>query len=372
MNSNFLRNIDFSIYGESHGQSIGVIIDNIGSGLEIDFEMVNQKLKERKPKTKYNTKRNDQDQVYVESGIKDNKTTGTPLVLCLKNDDVKSSDYKSKTFRLNHADYTSFLKFGENYPYAGGGPFSGRITAIIVVVGEIFRQLLIAKQTDMKIYGQIKQVLTIKAPSLSNYSLNELDFFKEKSKSKEQLPTIDQASRIEIEQQLEQVINNNDSLGAEIELLIKNVPQALGGIYFDSLESIISHAIFSIPGVKGINFGAQADHYLKTGTELLEEIEIIDQKIIAKTNFSGGINGGISNGYQDLIFTCIVKAPTPLNHKQNLLQINQEDKLQTIGQNFFGRHDRLIANKVLDVIEAWLQIVISDFILENKKGEIWK
>lgn len=371
MNTKFLNNINFSIYGESHGQSIGVIIDNIPSGFEIDFKIIEQKLKNRKPQTKYNTKRFDSDTIIIESGILNAQTTGTPLCIILKNDDVKTENYKKKEFRFNHADYVNYLKFGDNYAYGGGGPFSGRLTAIVVVVGAIYEQLLKTEIQNMEIYGQIKQIANIESKSLNTYTLEELKNHKEKIASEKLLPIFDYNARKKSEHFLTNIEQENDSIGALIEFRIINVPAKLGGLYFDSFESKLSHALFSIPGVKGINFGSGIEHYLKKGSQMQEDISIINNKIVSHSNISGGINGGITNGYQDVVFTCIVKAPTALNQEQTIgVKVNDKYKLKN--QKIEGRHDRIIANKVIFVVEAWINIVISDCLIENSKGETWK
>lgn len=374
MNTNFLNNINFSIYGESHGKSIGVIIDNIPSGIEIDFRKIEKKLERRNPGAFYNTKRKDKDELLIESGILNGRTTGTPMAIRLENSDVNSSKYTHGEFRLSHADFPNFLKFGDSYAYAGGGAFSGRLTALIVIVGSIYEEILKNIYSDLMIYSQIRQIGKIKTTSLTECDSEALADYRQEldSGSEAMFPAVDEKARREFEEYLREITKNKNSAGAKIETLIKGLPAGLGELYFDSFESKLVHALFAIPGFKGVLFGASEEYYEKTGLELLESVSTEDGKVIGETNFSGGINGGITNGYQDVFFQSVVKPPTPLGSEQKLLKMGNDEKLEIINKRIDGRHDRMIGNKAIPVIEAWCYIVIADFYLENVKTEGWK
>lgn len=349
MQANFLKNIKFSIYGESHSTSIGVIFDSIPSGIEIDITEIQEKLKKRNPGKKYNTKRIEKDEIIIESGLIKNISTGTPLMIKLKNLDTNSLAYNKKEFRMTHSDFVSYLKFGESYPYSGGGPFSGRLTAVIVVIGNICKQILQNQGEKPQIYGQIKQIQNIESKSFSlatKEELEELEFKKFPSITKDQ-------------EFLEKLNNSEDSYGAKLEFMYSNPIPNLGEIYFDGFDAILAHAVFSIPGIRSFSLINSEEHFKKKGSEMLEDFKIENNKIVMTTNNSSGINGGITSGLNPILFECIVKAPTPKNNIQKILIKNYKN-FEIEEKKFGGRHDSIIANKVIEVVKAWMYIIILD------------
>lgn len=362
MQADFLKNFKFSIYGESHADSIGGIIDSVPAGMEINQERIEKLLLERNPDFPFNTKRKDSSKIIFESGInKDNNkiiTNGSPICFKILNDDVKKN-YNKFEFRLGHADFSSFSKYGNNYPYSGGGPFSGRITAIIVVVGEIAQQILQKIDGSLfEVYTAITEVGKIKTKSLFDLTNEELKMIDSK------FPVIGTQRRADILELLNNL--DNDSLGGKIEIRIKNMKYNLGGLYFNSLESILSSACFSVPGVKGISFGAGDDFIKKYASELHEKVDISNNNLKITSNINGGINGGISNGVQDICFSCIIKPPMSLAREQEIIKFknncySKEEK------KISGRHDKFIVNKAIYPIKGWIYICLLDLILENKK-----
>ncbi len=362
MYTDFLRNFTFSIYGESHANSIGAIINGIKPGFEINIEKINELLIKRNPNTFYNTKRKDSPNIIFESGFKNNKTTGTPLMIKINNDDIKKNDYSKNVFRLNHADLVSYQKFGENYPFEGGGPFSGRLTAIIVVIGEIARQILENANYSIKTYAQIKNIKDISFESLkdldNDYIQNNLD---------EEYFVCSKENVQKIKRILQEAVDQNDALGAKIEFKITPPIKNLGNLYFNSFESILSHALFSIPGIKSIAFGSEEDFYLKTAKQLNYDFSILNNKIKLEQSINGGINGGITNGYEDIYFNCIIKPPFSLKDNINVLKINEDKVFEKANIHFTGRHDSYIANKAIFVIKAWINIILLDLIMQNNE-----
>lgn len=357
MRSDFLKNFKFEVHGKSHSSSIGATLYNLPYEFKIDIDKIEQLLKKRNPNTFFNTLRKDSPKIYF-TGLKDGVVLNKEISFELQNDDKKSSDYQKNLFRLNHADYVSYKKFGKDYPYEGGGPFSGRMTALIVVIGEIARQILEFNEINYQVFSQVLEIKDEKFTSIlsydENYIFNNLDEeYMVLEENKEALKNL-----------LEEAIKKNDTLGALVETKISSLNLNLGDIFFESFESKLAHAIFSIPGIKGINFGASEDYYKKSGEDLLEDFIIKDNKIVPLTNVSGGINGGITNGYQDVYFKTIIKPPMSLNKEINLLEI-KDYKLKKVHKKFGSRHDTFIANKAIYAINAWVHIIILDFVLEN-------
>ncbi len=357
MKSNFLKNFKFEIFGQSHSKSIGANLFNMPIGMKLDIEKINDLLVKRNPDTFFNTLRKDEANVKF-VGLGNGVVLKKDISFELTNNDIKSSDYNDNLFRLNHADYVSYKRYKGEYSNKGGGPFSGRMTAVIVVIGEIARQILEFKGINYDLTSQILKVKDVEFKSILNYNIDYIKY------NFDENYMILEENKKDLDRLLISAKENSDSLGAKVEVKISNLDLNLGNVFFESFESHLSHGIFSIPGIKGIDFGVGEDYYKKEGSELLEDFKIVDNKIVPLTNISGGINGGITNAYQDVYFTCIVKPPMTINKEIPLLEI-KEDKLSKVNKTFGSRHDSFIANKALYAILAWVNIIILDFSLEN-------
>lgn len=363
----FLKNLNIEMYGESHSSEIGAKITGIKARYKINVLKLEQMLIKRNPTTFYNTKRKDSPCIYFKSGFNkiDNntmETTGEELEFYLKNDNIKSKDYEKYIFRPGHADYVSFKKYGVDYPYKGGGPFSGRMTALIVIIGEIAKQILNIENFDFEVYYQVKKILEYKTRSILDENPVDLNILKQKLeiKSDEDFLCFSQQDHNKVIEILKDISQNSDSVGAEYEFKITGIKRNFGDIHFESFESLLSAALFSIPGLKGVNFGVGEKYYLQKGSELLEKIQVENNEIKCINNISGGINGGILNGYQDIYFSCIIKPPMSINKTMNLIKI-KEGQYEVINKGITGRHDTFIGNKVAYVVEAWINILILDF-----------
>lgn len=317
MNS-FGHHFRISIYGESHGESIGVIIDGCPPGINLKEEDFFEDLSRRKAGAKGTTTRIEDDVPHITSGIFQGKTTGAPIHIYFLNKNVQSSDYNNITQnpRPGHADFTAYSKFqGFNDP-RGGGHFSGRLTLAIVAAGVIAKKMI----PDVKINANLTHV----------------------------------AGSTDINAQIEHALQNEDSVGGIIQCTADHVPVGLGEPFFNSIESQISHLIFSIPAIKGIEFGkgfASAD--LK-GSEMNDEYL---EAGITSTNHAGGINGGISNGNQ-ILFRVAVKPTSSIAKPQQSFNL-KTGELQTL--KIKGRHDACIALRMPVIIEACCAIVLADF-----------
>ena len=344
-------------FGESHGDLVGIIIDGCPAGLEIDLGFIQNDLNKRRPgQSAITSPRTEQDKVQISSGIFKNKTTGAPICLTIENKDVDSSKYeKYKSYlRPSQIDFTASKKFGGFADYRGSGRFSGRITAGFVMAGAIAKQILnkynitvfaytrsIGNITDEKSYeiDAIEKIIKIRENSI----VRSLDT--EKSKSMEKL--------------IEDIKSQKDSIGGTLKCSVNNFPEGIGGPIFNSLESNISKGIFSIPSIKGIEFGAGFSASNMKGSEHNDPWIIKDGKIQTTKNDSGGIIGGISTG-MPIEFIIAVKPTATIGKVQKTVNI---ETMENIEIEFSGRHDPCIVPRVVVVVEAMTAIVLLDHLL---------
>ena len=325
MNS-FGRIFRVSIFGESHGESVGINIDGCPAGLQLSAEDLLPDLERRKGgRGKGTTPRQEADYPFFKSGIFNGKTTGFPITILFENNNTRSEDYqKQRSFpRPGHADFTAHEKFGGNEDYRGGGHFSARLTAGLVAAGAIAKKIL--------------QQITITA------TLTEIGGIKD------------------IEQGLQKAIDAKDSVGGLIECVVSGLPVGLGEPYFDSLESTLAHMMFAIPAVKGIEFGSGFAAATMFGTQHNDAIEDLSGK--TTTNHAGGIVGGISNG-NDLVFRLAIKPTSSTPKVQNSLNW-ETGEMEDF--SIKGRHDLCVALRAPVIVEACAAIVLVDsMLLENR------
>lgn len=338
--------IKYSIFGESHGNSIGIIIDGLPSGIELDIEEINREMRRRAPgKNKFSTARNEKDEFQIQSGYFNNRTTGTPLCITIKNSDQHSKDYeKTKSLlRPSHADYTGFIKYEGFNDYRGGGHFSGRLTAPIVFAGAVAKQIL--KKQGIIIGSHIKSIGTVE----DNY-FDSLNIKKEllEELSKKEFPTIDEEKALKMKEEILKAREELDSIGGIVECAILNLPAGIGSPFFNSVESILSSLMFSIPAVKGVEFGAGFNISRMKGSQANDEFFIENDNIKTYTNNNGGILGGITNG-MPLIFRVAFKPTASIAKEQRTVNIvTRENTMIRIE----GRHDPCIVQRAVPVVEA--------------------
>lgn len=353
MSSSFGNKIKYSIFGESHGSHIGIVLDNLKSGIKIDYDYISKLQKRRSPVRKFSSNRKETDSFEIISGIKDGYSAGTPICVIIKNKDANTKDYddiKDK-LRPSHGDFSQRAKYGENALLSGGGHASGRLTAAIVIAGGIISPLI--KKEKIGIYYQVMQIGDILEKNLEIPSIKDLEKLKDYT-----IPMYSKDSREKSENLLKNLIQKKDSVGLRARIIIKNLKKGIGSPFFDSLESKISSLIFSIPAVKSISFGLGEEFASKLGSEVNDEFYIENDKIRTKTNYSGGINAGISNG-MDIIFE-IVFRPTPsIAIKQKTVNIKTMEESEI---EIKGRHDPVVGIRALPVVEAILNMAIYDSI----------
>ena len=353
------NNIKFSIFGESHGNAIGGVISSLPSGFEIDFNAIDKELVRRNHRAIYSTSRAEPDKYEILSGVFNGKTNGAPLAFMIKNSDTHSSHYDDikDNMRPGHADYTAFVKYGGFADYRGGGHFSGRITAPLVVAGDIAKQIL-EKLYGIKVYSHIKQIADIKLDSILDME-NPIDAL-EKIKE-QQFPLISEENRDAIMQRIEKAREDGNSLGGVIECVVTGVDAGVGEPFFDSVESRLSQMMFSIPAIKGVEFGRGFDISEMTGYDANDSFRYDGDKVVTDTNNNGGINGGITNG-MPIVFSVAVK-PTPSIFKtQKTININTKENVDFALK---GRHDVCIVPRAACVVECASALVMLDFLVKG-------
>ena len=357
--SNTLGNkLKLTIYAASHAPKIGVKIENLPKGLKVDYDFINSQLEKRRPNGKESTARIEDDKYEITSGVKDNLTTGESLIFEITNSKQDSSCYKNIIYRPGHADYTQDMKSHGKADLRGGGLMSGRMTAPIVGACSIIVQYLESK--NIHIGSRIKQIHNIKDKDIDNITLDLIKQFNHSS-----FPTLSKETEDKMKQEIKTAKDNLDSVGGEIETYILNAPIGLGEPFFDSIESSISHAMFSIPAVKGISFGIGNEFITKYGSEANDPFRNVDNKIITLTNNNGGINGGISNG-MPIYFNTVIKPTPSIGQKQ--LSVNQV--LENVDLEIKGRHDPCIVQRACVVIDSLVAFCILDLILQSEDS-LW-
>lgn len=352
MGSIYGKNVKISVFGESHGKGIGIVIDNLKSGILIDNEFIKSQMDRRRPgKNKFSTKRKEMDEYEILSGVFNGRTTGSPLCAFIKNKNNKSKDYCDikDVFRPSHSDFTGYIRYNGFNDYRGSGHFSARLTAPIVFAGSIAK--LILKEKNINIKSHIKKIKDIE-------DLSYLDSTNIKKDIKDMdFPVLDNEAYIKMKEAIDIARNNNDSVGGVVELCIENIKAGIGDPIFETIEGRLAKGIFAIPGVKGLEFGmgfCLTDYY---GSEVNDQYDYKDNKVITKTNNNGGILGGITNG-MPVIFSVALKPTPSISKEQNTInKDNQNVKLKT-----YGRHDPCIVPRACVVLEAIAAITILDIL----------
>lgn len=354
------NSITVTLFGESHGEQIGVVMDGVAPGLEIDMDFIRKQLELRKPHGRISTQRVESDEPHIVSGVFEGKTTGTPICILFENHNTKSKDY-SKTkdlMRPGHADFTAIEKYHGFADYRGGGHFSGRITTPIVAAGAILIQAL--QKKGIYIGSHIKKCGPFEDKPFTDYEaemkkVNELLF-----------PVLDEKVAEDIHAYMVQAAEEGDSVGGVLETVIIGVPSGVGEPWFDTMESMLAHGLFSVPAVKGVEFGEGFRFAEMKGSEANDAFEVKDGKVVTKTNHNGGINGGITNG-MPVQFNTVVKPTPSIYKKQDTVNI---DTMENTMLQIEGRHDPAIIHRARVVVDSMTAIVLADM-LALRYGTDW-
>lgn len=346
-----------STFGESHGPAIGVVIDGCPAGLVIDETFIQSELDRRKPgQSKITTQRKEDDTFKILSGVFEGKSTGTPIAIVIENQDQRSKDYShiAETFRPSHADYTYEAKYG-NRDYRGGGRSSARETAARVAAGAIAKLLL--KQMGIGINAFVSQVGELKAPHYTQLDL---------SKTENNIVRCpDPATAEKMISLIDQVRLDRDTIGGLVTCVIKNAPVGLGEPVFDKLHAELGKAMLSINAVKGFEYGSGFEGIKLRGSQHNDEFYNEGGRIRTKTNHSGGIQGGISNG-EDIYFNVAFKPVATIMQDQQ--SVDKQGNETTVSGK--GRHDPCVVPRAVPIVEAMAALVLVDFVLRNKSSHL--
>lgn len=351
------KELRLTIFGSSHGTAVGATVDGLPAGLRINEDYIAKWMERRRPsQSELTTQRKEEDLVELISGVVDNFTDGGAVTVIIRNKDVISSHYEElKTNpRPGHGDISLYYKYGEFRNYSGGGFLSGRMTAPIVAVGSVLFPLLKTRGIDIISYIDSLGPISCddcKPPSDpekpydfksripdKNYDLNATEYIKSLSK-------------------------NGDSTGASIKTIVNGVPEGIGEPFFDSVESDISRAMFSIPGLKGIEFGVGFSFSSMVGSQANDEFYFHGDKILTRTNRNGGILGGISTG-MPIEFRVVMKPTSSIRRSQRTVNLATREPSEIIVK---GRHDPCIAIRAVPVVQSMTAIVITDLMLRAQK-----
>ncbi len=355
MSCNFGNNIKITIFGQSHSEAIGIVIDGLPAGFKIDTDKISAFMQRRAPgQNDLSTPRKEADEFKIISGVVDNITCGAPLCAIIENKNTRSGDYDKLKFipRPSHSDFAAFMKHEGFNDIRGGGNFSGRMTAPLCFAGAVCMQMLEEKGT--KIGAHIASIGKIKDKKFNPVAV---DFDDIQSKP---FPVIDDNRSELMKKAILSAKENGDSVGGTIECAITGVPVGIGDPIFDGIENRISAAVFGIPAIKGIEFGSGFDGSELFGSENNDDFICENGEIRTVTNNHGGILGGISSG-MPIVFRVAVKPTPSIGKKQQSVNIESLEKEELV---IGGRHDPCIVPRAVPCIEAAAAIVMADFILK--------
>lgn len=407
MKSSHGKAFTYTIFGESHGDGIGVVIDGLPSGISINEVQVKRELKRRSGQASFNTPRKEEDHYEIISGYYNGYTTGTPLTVLFRNQNTQSKDYTHLKDhpRPGHADHTGDIQSKGYNDYRGGGHFSGRITTPIVFLGCICRQLLHTMYSEFQIDTHILNFQNIcdtsyyearkayvyetikKTPStpydlfsevskeisfaeISNVSYDALCFELQRFKTARstvdvQFPVWNNEKKKRMEQAAYDVMKNRDTAGGTLETLVSGLPIGIGEPFFQSVESEVAHLLYSVPSVKSVSFGLGSHFSEHLGSGVKDELLHIDEhtkKITTLYNYNGGINGGITNG-EDLVVQTVLK-PIASLRKPQYTYSKRTKKIEIL--EIGGRHDSTVINRAIPVVESMICIGLYDLCMRKQ------
>ncbi len=352
MSSTYGNKIKISVFGESHGNGIGVVVDGLPAGIKIDFDKVLVQMARRAPgKDRTTTPRKESDLPKILSGMLGDTLTGAPLCAVIENTNTRSGDYGNilSCPRPGHSDYTAFVKYNASNDIRGGGHFSGRLTAPIVFAGAICRQIL--EKQGIKIAAHISSIgdvqdVPFNPVSIDNKLIDELNA--------SSFALIDKNTEEEMRAVVETARMSLDSVGGTIECAVTGIEAGFGEPMFDGVEGVIAKAVFGIPAIKGIEFGKGFELAHMRGSQSNDAFEYKDGQVVTTTNNCGGILGGITNG-MPVIFRAAVKPTPSISQKQRTVDLQKKENTVL---EIHGRHDPCIVPRAVPVIEAVTAVAI--------------
>lgn len=360
MKNTFGQSISLTVFGESHGAGVGVVLDGLCSGLDVNDASIKTALSRRAPSTSTDTARRERDAYQILSGVFNGKTTGTPICIFIPNENTDSKAYEYGIARPSHADYAAFCKYGGYEDYRGGGHFSGRVTAGIVATGAILKDAL--KGLGISIGTHILECANVRD--------NEFNDIKNEVLSLDcaKFPVLNEDKAKEMIACVEQAKANLDSVGGITQTAIVGLPAGVGEPMFDSVEGMLSHAMFAIGAVKGIEFGKGFELGKMLGSSANDAFVIEDGKVKTSTNNNGGINGGITNG-MPVFFNLAIKPTPSIAKKQNTVDFinGKQTEIEIV-----GRHDPAIVRRICPVVDSVSALVVCDLLAQRYGTDVFK
>ena len=360
MKNVFGNNLTVTLYGESHGSAVGAVLDGLCPGIPVDTDYIRSRLALRRPFGQISTARAEQDAFEIDSGVFDGKTTGTSLCIRIPNCDARPAAYDdmSHLARPSHADYTGFVKYRGFADPRGGGHFSGRITAALVAAGAIAQTAL--KRKGITLGTHISRCAGIDDRPFQNPEKDVAEL------EHKEFAVLDEAAAEAMKAAILAAAEAGDSVGGILETIVLGVPAGAGEPWFDTVEGVLSHSLFSIPAVKGVEFGdgfALAD---LRGSQANDPFRMQEGRIVTQTNRNGGINGGITNG-MPLIFRCVLKPTPSISLTQQTVDYRADENAEI---SVSGRHDPCIVHRARAVADAVTALTVYDQ-LETRFGTDW-
>ncbi len=341
-------------FGESHGRCVGSVVEGCPAGLPLTESDVQKDLDRRLPSAEGagSTARAEEDRVEILSGVYNGHTTGAPITMLVWNRDVDSTEYEETRFlpRPGHADFTAYVKYGGFNDFRGGGRFSGRITASFVMAGAVARKLI--DRLDIEILAHTIQIGSVEAPNATPKKIRD-------NAGKNAVHCADPKAAAEMVKAIDKARRDGDSLGGTVQGIALNVPAGLGEPVFDTLEGELAKAVFAIPAVKAVGFGAGFLAAHSTGSQNNDPFAVKRGRVVTTTNNAGGILGGISNGMPIVLYAAVKPTPSIARPQQTVDLKTMKPATLTVR----GRHDACIVPRAVVVVESMMAITLCDFAL---------
>ena len=344
-------------FGESHGKCVGAVVDGCPPGLSVDEEMIQGELDRRRPVSdQVSTTRREEDSVQLLSGVFNGRTTGAPITLLVWNRDADSSAYEDFLVkpRPGHADYPALIRYGARNDYRGGGRFSGRLTAALVMAGAVAKTYLSSKSVDILAYTVEAAGIKAKAPPTETRDTRERI-----AANVMRCPDQEAAKRMEDAVAAARV--EGDSVGGIVECIASGLPPGVGDPIFDSIDADMAKMLFDIPGVKGVEFGAGFEAARLKGSENNDPYQIREGRVVTETNNAGGVLGGLTNGMSMVVRAAFKPTPS-ITKKQRTVELTT---LRNTELEVKGRHDPCIVPRAVPVVEAAVALVLADHLLRQ-------
>lgn len=360
MKNTFGSSVALSVFGESHGAAVGAVLDGMAAGVKVDEHFIRSQLTLRRPAGKISTSRVEEDKFVIESGVYNGRTTGTPICIVIPNENTRSGDYSATRAlaRPGHADYTAYCKYHGFEDYRGGGHFSGRVTAGVVAAGAIAIAAL--REKGIYIGTHISRCGGVSDRPFGDMAADIA------AVNAKVFAVLDSASEQNMLTAIEAAARDGDSVGGVLETAVTGLPEGVGEPFFDTLESVLAHALFAVPAVKGVEFGSGFALADMRGSAANDPFAIKGGRVTTVTNNNGGINGGITNG-MPVIFRCAVKPTPSVSLVQQTVNIMDGTDVELAVR---GRHDPCIVHRARVVVDSVVAVALCDM-LAMRFGTDW-